>query len=312
MSLFHEPWWLSAATGGQIMETIVKDGDRTVGRLPYVIRRSGPFQSVRMPPFTHVLGPVIDAGDGKPQTRLQRRMSITRALVDQLPSHSHFHQHLDPSLDCGLAIADGLAFQHRRFEVLHQYSFEIDCRQTLAELFAALYLKTRQHVRHAEKQYSVHTVDDPELFCRFYLNNLGELGRQSRIDFGHFPDLFTESRRRDSGMVLGAFDPTGKPVAMTFLVWGYGVMYYLLSTRSPNLADSGAVSLLIWSAMKEAHQRGLLLDLDGVYSSGTARFLSNFGGSMKTRLLIRRSSNFFGALQYVKRMVAPDESQYFT
>jgi hypothetical protein len=57
---------------------------------------------------------------------------------------------------------------------------------------------------------------------------------------------------------------------------------------------------------------GLVLDLDGVYSSGTARFLSNFGGDIKTRLLIRRSGISYGALQYLKRQVAPDESQFFT
>src|SRR5271170_1853960 len=90
ISLFHEPRWLSAATGGHFGEAVVKQGDDVVGRLPYVIKRRGPFYCVRMPPFTHVLGPAIDAGDGKPQTRLQRRISITRSLLAQLPRHSYF------------------------------------------------------------------------------------------------------------------------------------------------------------------------------------------------------------------------------
>ena len=167
MSLFHEPWWLSATTGGEFMESVVRQGDEIVGRLPYVMKRSGPFDAVRMPPFTHMLGPVIDAGEGKLQTRLQRRISITRSLIEQLPSHSYFHQHLDPSLDGGLAIADGLAFQECKFEVMHQYTFEIDCRRSVDELFAASYLKTRQHVRRAEKEYSVRNVDDAKTFIDF-------------------------------------------------------------------------------------------------------------------------------------------------
>jgi hypothetical protein len=64
--------------------------------------------------------------------------------------------------------------------------------------------------------------------------------------------------------------------------------------------------------MKRAHDLGLVLDLDGVYSSGTAKFLSNFGGDIKTRLLVRRSAASYGALQYLKRQIAPDESQFFT
>jgi len=312
MSIFHEPWWLSATTGGHFEESVVKQGDDIVGRLPYVMKRRGPFTAVRMPPFTHMLGPVIDAGEGKPQTRLQRRMSITRSLLDQLPSHSYFHQHLDPSLDDGLAIADGLAFQECKFEVMHQYTFEVDCRRSVAELSAALYLKTRQHIRRAEKEYSVRSVNDPKSFIDFYLKNLHEGGRKNRVEFEHFPALFAESLVHKSGVILGAFDHAGAPVAMTYLVWGHGIMYYLLSTRSVHSADSGTVSLLIWSAMKQAHEMGLVLDLDGVYSSGTARFLSNFGGNIKTRLLIRRSRIHYGALQYLKRQISTDESRFFT
>jgi hypothetical protein len=312
ISLFHEPWWLSAATGGQFEESVVKNGNDIVGRLPYVMKRRGPFHAVRMPPFTHILGPAIDAGDGKPQTRLQRRISISRSLIDQLPHHSYFHQHLDPSLDDGLAIADGLAFQDCKFEVTHQYTFEVDCRQSVADLSAALYLKTRQHIRRAEREYSVRSVDDPKSFVDFYLKNVHASGRKNRIEFEHFSALFAESRAHESGVILGAFDDAETPVAMTFLVWGHGIMYYLLSTRSSDKADSGAVSLLIWCAIKQAHEMGLVLDLDGVYSSGSARFLSNFGGHIKTRFLIRRSRSFYGALQYLKRQVAPDDNQFFT
>ncbi len=126
ISLFHEPWWLSATTDGGYEESVVKQGSDIVGRLPFVTMPAGPFRTLRMPPFTHILGPAVDAGAGKPQTRLKRRLSITRSLIDQLPPNSFFDQHLDPSLDGGLAIADGLAFQQRNFFVSSQYTFEID------------------------------------------------------------------------------------------------------------------------------------------------------------------------------------------
>jgi len=312
ISLFHEPWWLSAATGGQIEECVVRQGNDIVGRLPYVIQRRGPFRIVRMPPLTHILGPAIDAGEGKQQSRLQRRMSITRSLIDQLPQHSFFHQHLDPSLDSGLATIDGLAFQDRQFEVTHQYTFEVDCRRSVDDLFAALYLKTRQHIRRSEKEYSVRSVDDPQCFVDFYVKNIKAAGGKNRMNFEHFSTLFAESRAHDSGIILGAFDHTDTPVAMTYLVWGHGTMYYLLSTRNLSAVDHGAASLLIWSAMKQANERGLVLDLDGVYSSGTARFLSNFGGDIKTRLAIRRSKGHYGALQYIKQNVRRHKSQFFT
>lgn len=312
VSLFHELWWLTAVTDGHFQEVVVKQGSDIVGRLPFVTVRRGPFRVLRMPAFTHVLGPAVDAGTGKPQTRLTRRLSITRSLIDQLPPHSHFLQHLDPSWDDGLAGADGLAFQEHRFVVTPQYSFEVDCRRSLDDIWAAMHQKTRQPIRRAEEKYSVHAVDHPKSFIDFYLQNTTTWGRENRIDFARFPALFAECDARKCGAVLGAFDREGSPTAMAYFVWGRGRMYYLLSTRSFRSNDYGAVSLLLWSAMKQAHEMGLVLDLDGVYSSGTARFLSSFGGQLKTRLTIRRSRMLYSALQGLRRQYRQDESQFFT
>jgi lipid II:glycine glycyltransferase (peptidoglycan interpeptide bridge formation enzyme) len=312
ISLFHEPWWLSAATDGRYEEAVVKQGPDVVGRLPYVTVRRGPFRTIRMPPFTHVLGPAVDAGSGKPQTRLLRRLSITRSLIQQLPPHFHFHQHLDSSLDDGLAMADGLAFQEHKFSVTPQYTFEVDCRRSLGDIWAAMHQKTRQPIRRAEERYSVRDVDNPQCFRDFYLKNTKNGGRVNRIDFEHFYALFSECRARNCGVILGAFDHDALPIAMTYLVWAHGTMYYLLSTRSFHVSDSGGVSLLIWSAMKQAHALDFVLDLDGVYSSGTAKFLSGFGGRIKTRLAVQRSSQPYRALQSLKRYYTRDEAQFFT
>lgn len=312
ISIFHESWWLSTVTGGRFQETVTKRDNDVIGRLPFVERKQGPFRVLRMPPFTHILGPAVDAGEGKPQTQLIRRLSITRSLIEQLPPYSYFHQALDPSLDNGLALADGLAFQDREFAVSPQYTFAIDCRHSLDEMWTALYLKTRQHVRRAEKVYSVRKVEDPSLFIEFYLKNIKTRGRANHLDFTNFPALFSECRARECGCILGAFDHKDAPIAMTYLVWGHGTMYYLLSTRSLDMPDHGAVSLLIWSAMKEARELALFLDLDGVSSTGTARFLSNFGGQIKQRLIINRSRMPYRALQLANRYYSRDKTHFYT
>ena len=160
--LFHEPWWLAATSDGDYQETISRNGDEVVGRLPYILKRRGPFNVVRMPPFTHILGPVVDAGTGKLETRLRRRAAIVRSLIDQLPPNSFFHQHLDSSVDDGLASIDGLAFQDRRFAVSTQYTFEVDCRRDLDAIWAEMSQKTRQPIRRAEERYSVRAIEKPD------------------------------------------------------------------------------------------------------------------------------------------------------
>jgi hypothetical protein len=299
-------------TGGRYQEAVVEQGGNIVGRLPYVTSARGPFLIARMPHFTHVLGPVVSTGGGKSQTRLNHRLSITRALIDKLPRLAFFEQHLDPAADDGFASADGLAFQDRGFSVSPQYTFQIDCTQSAEALWDAMHFKTRQHVRRAKEKYAVRTVDDAALFQEVYLHNLQTRGRASRLEFEYFPALFAQCRARGCGEIVGAFSGQGDPVAMVFLVWSTKTMYYLLSTRSHDPNDNGSVNLLLWESMQRAHQRGLLFDLDGVYTSGSARFLSGFGGRIRTRLAVRRGNLLFNSLQHVKLRYSNNQTRYFT
>jgi hypothetical protein len=302
-SLFHEYWWLEAVTEGRFSEAEVSQGDYLAGRLPFVMTRHRGFRILTMPDFTHLLGPAVNSSDGKPQTRVMNRLSTVGSLIDQLPPFDYFKQVIDPELDEGLALIDGLAFQTHGFQVGHQYSFQIDCRADLDALLAGMHFKVRQHIRRADEKRTIETVDDPEKFISFYRENLRKTNRKSYMKFDRFPVLFSECRARNCGEILAAVQPDGVPVAMTFLVWDDHKMYYLMSTRDPSVRDNGSANLLVWSAMKRAHELGLFFDLDGVSTEGMARFLSGFGGVIKTRLIITKGQRFYSVVQSVKTLL---------
>jgi Acetyltransferase (GNAT) domain len=307
-TIFHEQWWLKAVTNGEYQEVTFKNGQEIVGRLPFVIRKRLGLTTLRMPPFTHILGPTIAAGDGKPQTKLAKYLSISKELVDQLPPFAYFKQ----------ALADpygGLAFQDRGFQVTTQYTFEIDCRGDLKSIWDAMHFKSRQHIRRAEEKFSVSTVSDPEEFIRFYSSNIVGDVYSTLNAFQTFPATYDACRARGCGEIISADWPNGKRAAMVFLVWGNGVMYYLMSTRSKDAGDNGSVNLLIWSAVKRAHERKLLFDLDGVSTSGIARFLLGFGGKLKNRAIVQRSSPLYSSLVFSKSVIfrsKSDKSSSFT
>jgi hypothetical protein len=307
--LFHEPWWLDAVTLGQCQEVRVTSGEQVVGRLPFVISRKMGFTSLRMPPFTHLLGPAVDPGQGKPQTQMLKRMSIVRDLIDQLPKFDYFKQALSAST------ADGLAFQDRGYEITPQYTFRINCSRDTEQVWQDMHFKTRQHIRRAEEKFRVSTVSDAGRFIEFYTTNVQKQGLTNNIDFTPFGTVLSECQARGCGEILCASWPDGTPTAMVFLVWGHGTMYYLLSTRASDAGDNGSVNLLLWTAIQRAHALGLVLDLDGVSTSGTARFLSRFGGSMEMRLIVRRSKFLYTALQSTKRRLLggrADQTTAFT
>jgi hypothetical protein len=100
-------------------------------------------------------------------------------------------------------------------------------------------------------------------------------------------------------------DEDGTPAAMTFLVWGHNVMHYLLSTRTADKGHRGFTNLLLWSAIKYAKKLKFMFDFDGVYSSGTARFLSGFGAQVGVRLIVTRAQPVYRAIQFMKVMLGP-------
>src|SRR5215470_1344926 len=71
--IFQQPWWLECVTGGRYEEVTVKNDGRVVGWLPYVVNRRWGFATSDMPLLTHTLGPIIHAGNGRPNTQLLNR-----------------------------------------------------------------------------------------------------------------------------------------------------------------------------------------------------------------------------------------------
>jgi len=281
--LFHEPWWLSAASGGKYTEVTVERGGKLVGRFPFLSSFKMGFRRLVMPPFTHVLGPIIDVGGGKPDAQLRQCISIIHHLVKQLPPFDFFRQ------ACPWSITSILAFQECGFEVRPQCNFQLDCRESLSSIWDRLNFKTRGHIRRAQTSHVVASVDNPHIFMSFYIENMKKANRSDRMMFDPFPAVFSECRSRDCGEILAAYGPDGMPAAMVYLVWGSGIMYYLLSARNPDTGSTGAVNLLLWSAIERAHERGLMFDFDGLINSGQMRFLLGFGGQLSTRLIVTRS-----------------------
>lgn len=310
--IFQESWWLSAATNADYCDVTVTKGNQCVGRLPFTSTRKYGQVILGMPPFTHILGPVVESRGLKVQTRLVNRLSVVRSLIDKLPRFDFFKYAIDPTLDDGLSLADGLVFQERGFHVMPQYTFEIDCRRRIEDLFDSLHFKVRQHIRRAEEKLTVKTIENPQEFIGFYRDNLKRKGNKVHFEFKNFTSLFFECVARKCGVILAACFPNGEPAAMTFLVWGRETMYYLLSTRAGLRNDSGSTNLLIWSAMKEANKLGVKFDLDGVSTAGTARFLSGFSGQIKTRLIITKSRPIYRVLRGLKSVIKTDVTANFT
>lgn len=281
-TIFHEPWWLETVSCGRYEEVQETVDGRCVGRLPYLSSKRYGMTVIGLPTLTHFLGPAVDEGRGNETTRRIKRITITKALIARLPRASclwiKFHRDT----------TDTLAFQAAGYLNGVQFTSEVGPAPE-SELWAGLRDTTRRVIRRASEQLNVVDLQDPDRFLAFYERNLRDRGVRNSYDLKACRAIMAECLRRGVGRIAVAVDDKNEINAGIFTVWDRTSEYYLMTTRNLG-SDNGATSLLIWSAIKHASERGLIFDLDGFSNPGDIQFFTRFGGRVVPRYFIQKSS----------------------
>ncbi|HQT59592.1 MAG TPA: GNAT family N-acetyltransferase [Acidiphilium sp.] len=298
-TVFHEPWWLEAASGGTFGEVIVESGGRLAGRLPFVVqRRARSFDVVRIPDLTHCLGPAIAAEFDPPgAVKSTKGIEICSQLIAQLPKAAHVWFRLHPET------ANTLAFDKAGFLSTVQWSVEIAPRPE-EQLWKAMRDKTRNAIRRGGDRLTVTAWDEPGRFLDFYRDCLRRNDRRNHYDDATLAALAGEVLRRRRGRVLAAIRPDNTPEAAILTVWCKRREFYFMSARDTS-AHFGAINLLIWRAIQDAAAANRIFDMDNIHVVDGALpnhlMLSGFGGNVVPRYCVSRSSALLTALQGVRR-----------
>jgi hypothetical protein len=301
-TIFHEEWWLDAATGGNFEVAEVTAGGRTVGRLPFQMTKRFGLRVIRMPTLTYFLGPAIDEGEGSPNTRFLKRLNITRELIEKLPRASWQY------VKCHAGITEVIAFQEFGFRAYVQFTHELT-PHPVDVLWQQMRNKTRNVIRKAEEQFSITELHDPLEFLQLYERNLDAKGIGNGLNGSRSRKLISASLDRQRGRVLAARDRDNQIVAANCCVWDEKSCFYLLSTRCDN-SGNGANSLLLWEAIKESARRGLVFDFAGLGNTGSVLLYSGFGSSVSARFVAVRARVLARALNEFKSLFAPENCFY--
>ena len=297
-TIFHETWWLEAATAGRFKEVVTYDNNGAItGRLPYFrVRKPNGQSAIVMPTLTHMLGPVLaDKLTETNTAHLTKRLLIIRNLIAQLPRSSHISFLLHGG------VTDTLAFREMDFSTSVAFTVEIGPAPA-ALLWRQLRDKTRNVIRRAQENLAVLELHDVEAFMTFYEDNLRCRGLRNYYDPLYCKHVITESIRRGAGRILVAADRTGAYQSAIFTVWDRKMEYFLMSTRTAT-AGNGAVSLLIWTALTRAAEAGLTFDLDGIIPGSNTLLLTGFGGQVKPRYIVSKSTPIYAMSRYVRGLL---------
>ena len=297
-TIFHEPWWLNAAAENGFEEVEVFDNGKLVGRFPYVLQRLSFGRVVsRPPPFTHVLGPAVDEGDGTACNRILRRDNIIRELLSLLPRTTGFCHNMHSG------ISDLLVVHEQGFNASVRFTHTI-APDPIEKIWSNMRDKTRNVIRGAQKHLDVSEMKDVDRFIELYGKNISDAGYRNVFDTRSLSRLCAASIDRRRGKIIIASRGDGRIEAAIFYIWDDRNAYYLVTTRDVS-AHNGAVSLLIWTAIEDCCDRGLVFDFDGVSTHGGRLFYTGFGGRGAPRYIASRYNRYQRVVDLGKRIIKP-------
>ena len=99
-----------------------------------------------------------------------------------------------------------------------------------------------------------------------------------------------------SGEPLFAVDGQDRVHAACYIVWDQQAAYYLIGARDEQFANRGAMSLLIWEAIRRASAVTKAFDFEGSMIEPVERYFRSFGGRQVLYLRVTKVSRRARAL----------------
>ena len=275
-TIFHEPWWLDAATADWQQVEVAWDGT-VVGWLPFAVTRRYGSAKIGMPPYARVLGPVLNLPPSKPVTRFANVRSVVAALIAKLPRHDTFNQVLPPGSE------QGVAFALSGWTVNETYTFRVAPSVSLDAAWDAMSQKTRNVLRTAQSHMVAEQHGDLDRYFALSRMQFQQQGRADRHRYDVLSRVFAACAGRGRSTILTARDERGRDAASATLLWDDEALYFWTAARDLTTAGNGAYSFLVWEALRLALERDLTFDFDGFSSPASGLFLASFGAAPVVR-----------------------------
>ena len=247
LPMFMQPHYLDAVCEGGVWGVVLaKKAERTAAAWTFFLKKKGPWRYIAMPPLGRMMGPYL-----LPEHRNARDETVLlEALLAQLPPGlAAFEQ------DWHYNAQNWLPLCWQGFRQTTRYSYTLDIRH-LDTVWKNIKPDYRNHKIHKAQQQV--QVSRGGSLAQFYEVQAMSFGRQDLT----LPLSFDFLSRLDQALALHrqreiffATDRhTGAIHSVAYLAWDAQSAYYLLAGDNPALRTSGAGILLIWEAVRYAHE----------------------------------------------------------
>ena len=284
-SIFVQPWWLDAVAPEQWDELTIEKGGQMVARMPYVMTKKKGFNLISMPKLTQTLGPWLAPHEAKYAKELSREHQLLEELISQLPPFDHFVQNFHHS------VTNWLPFYWQGFQQTTRYTYLIPDLNDLDKLWGELRSNIRTDIRKAQKQLTAKTDLDLEVFLDLNEMTFTRQGLELPYSRNLVRRIDQACQTHNCRKIFVAEDNNGYLHAGVYVVWDDQTTYHLMSGSDPEKRNSGAISFLLWEAIKFASKVTPTFDFEGSMIQSIERFCRAFGAKQTPYFQITKTNS---------------------
>ena len=285
-TIFSSPEWLEAVCPGN-WEYLCVEGEKSIKIcMPIITTRKYGVSILNMPPLTQSLGILLPLEEGKYAEALSRNMNRMNELLAKLPSSAYFMQRFHPSFK------NWLPFYWNGFKQTTRYTYIIEDLTNIDNVWNGFRSNIRQEIRKAEKQLVIEQSNDFDALS-FCIKSTFERQAVKEFNFKMLERIFQTCDNLDCGKIFLVRNKNGDLCGGVYIVWDNKSSYYLSGGSPEHFRTTGAMSFLIWEAIKFSSKITKQFNFEGSMIRPIERFFRAFGAKQIPYFEISKSNSIF-------------------
>lgn len=282
---FYEPaWWDTLSPQWDVVHFTVAGTDFFI---PYILERKLFFTFIRNPHFTPYSGLFYNFSLALSNEDL---LTAWNMAIHCLPKAAQLQ------LDCYPSAFPNIP----KATVKRTHLLPITSKD---DLYQSLKPALKRQLKKAEKNLHIIKSKDLDPLLELHAASLKRQKSMQPVDAKLAKALFDYSIKNTNGHLYYCKDIEGNIHAGLWVVYDQQRMYYLLGGSQPDFLGSGAMGLLLWTAIQSCMDlRIKQFDFEGSDIDGIARFFKTFGAQEVFYPVLSKPTNkILSVLQRIKK-----------